>query len=56
LAAVKGAAVCARTPPAKIMMQITTSAASTVAKLRRDMEPLVVFVPEHYGEVTAIIP
>lgn len=52
LAAVKGAAVCARTPPAKI----TTSAASTVAKLRRDMEPLVVFVHEHYGEVAAIIP
>lgn len=56
LAAVKGEAVCARTPPAKITMQITASAASTVAKLRRDMEPLVVFVPEHYGEVTAIIP
>lgn len=56
LAEVKGAAVCARTPPAKITMQITTSTVSTVAKLRRDMEPLVVFVPEHYGEVAAIIP
>ena len=56
LAAVKGAAVCATTPPAKITRQITTSAASTVAKLRRDMEPLVVFVYEHYGEGTAIIP
>jgi hypothetical protein len=49
---VKGAPVCAKTPPAKI----TTSTASTVAKLRRDMEPLVVFRQEHYGEVTAIIP
>jgi hypothetical protein len=56
LAAVTGAAVCARTPPAKITMQITTNTASTVAKVRRDMEPLVVFVPEHYGEVAVIIP
>lgn len=56
LAELEGGAVCARTPPAKITTQITTSTASTVAKLRRDMEPLVVFVHEHYGEVGTIIP
>ena len=53
---VKGVLLCAKTPPAKITTQITTSKASTVAKVRRDMEPLVVFVREHYGEAAAIIP
>ena len=52
----KGAPVCAKTPPAKTRIQITTSPASTVAELRRDIEPFVVFVQEDYGEVTAIIP